>query len=364
MLYIGLMSGTSLDGVDASLIDTDSIDYFRQIANLYLPYPRELTLMLKNLISTRNLDLADLLNIEKLVTNFHVTASRNLLHNMELDGSKIRAIGFHGITLLHNPAEKLSIQIGNPHYLAQEMGISVVYDFRRRDIMLGGQGAPLVPIFHKLIMKGEEKPIAVVNIGGVANITYIGHNGDLISFDTGPGNAMINDIVYKYLGKDFDNFGIIAESGNINYSIINEMICDSYFTAKYPKSLDRNQFSFIFEKISHFSIENQVATLTFLTIFAIYKAVILLPNIPKKIYLSGGGVKNNTMIKWFRNIMLENNIDCEIDLISNKDNLNPDFIESQAFAYLAARHCFGLPGAFPSTTGASRENICGCMVNV
>ncbi len=356
-LYIGFMSGTSLDGVDASLVRTDGANKFEPIYDLHLQYPNEFRNKMRNLLSSTEHYLA----LEKQLTEFHIEATTTLLEKANLKPQSIKALGFHGQTLLHNPEQRITLQIGNPHLLAQKTKIDVIHDFRRRDIALGGFGAPLVPIFHKLLMQQQCFPVAVLNIGGVANITYIDEN-NLIAFDTGPGSALIDDAMQKYFNKNFDHNGEVAKIGKIDQLIVDQALKQSYFTTPYPKALDRNKFKFLEKTLSNHNPEDIIASLTYFSSASIAIGVDMLPEQPKQIFLCGGGSNNHQMIKWLAEILLQKNYRCSIENISKINNLDPDYIESQAFAYLAARFFKKLPGAFKSTTNTSQDNVCGCLV--
>lgn len=351
------MSGTSCDGVDASLIRTDGNNDFESIANVHIPYPPEFRASLQELF----VHMIPFLDLEKQLTEFHVVATNKLLQQANLTPKHIKALGFHGQSIFHKPDSGLTWQIGNPHLLAQKTNIDVVHDFRRRDLALGGQGAPLVPIFHKLLMQKQEKPAVVVNIGGVANLTYISEE-DLIAFDTGPGNALIDDAMVEYFGYTYDNSGKVASQGIVDDAVVNKVLAGEYFSLKYPKSLDRNTFKFLEDFLADHTPADIVATLTYISSAAIAHAIVMLPDIPEKIFICGGGVKNTQMLLWIKKILTSKGILCSVESISNVDGFDPDYIESQAFAYFSARFFKELPSAFPSTTGATKQNICGCLV--
>ena len=356
-LYIGFMSGTSLDGVDASLVRTDGIDEFEPIENIHIHYPVDFRSKMRELVFS----MGAFLDLEKQLTEFHIEATQQLLQKAKLTAKDIKALGFHGQTLFHKPEDGLTLQVGNPHWLAQKTGIDVVHDFRRRDVALGGQGAPLVPIFHELLVHKQNLPVAVVNIGGVANITYI--DGDnLIAFDTGPGSALIDDAMTEYFAKPYDYNGEIAATGNVDKMVVNKVLLGEYFNSPYPKSLDRNAFRFLEDVLSKHSPEDIIATLTYMSSAFIVGALSVLPEIPKKLFLCGGGGNNTQMVTWIAEILSKENKKCVIENISAINVLDPDYIESQAFAYLTARFFQNLPSAFPTTTNAFKANICGCLV--
>jgi anhydro-N-acetylmuramic acid kinase len=356
-LYIGFMSGTSCDGVDASLVETDGLDFFKPIHNVAIAYDSSIRSEIKELC----MHSIPFLELEKKITELHVRATEQILSESGYLAKNIKALGFHGQTVFHKPESGLTWQIGNPHLLAAATKIDVVYDFRRRDVALGGQGAPLIPIFHKMLAQDLDLPVMIVNIGGVANLTYIDSN-NLIAFDTGPGNALIDDMMMQHYGKAFDDEGRIASSGTIDKIIIDKILAGAYYDQSYPKSLDRNSFAFLKKELDSKSPEDIIATLTRLTSAAIVKSISLLPTLPKKIFICGGGAKNTQMISWLENILNEQNISCKPLNISSIPGMHSDYVESQGFAYLAARFCNDLPSAFPTTTGASIANICGCIV--
>ncbi len=362
-LYIGLMSGTSLDGVDASLVKTDGIDDFAAIEDIHIPYPADLRNEISALFYDMGSGVAGLLEAEKRLTEIHIVATEKLLEKAKIDYEQIAALGFHGQTIFHNPDKNLTMQIGNPHLLAQKTGIDVVHDFRRRDVSLGGHGAPLIPVFHKLLARNSEKPVVMVNIGGVANLTYIDEDS-LIAFDTGPGNALIDDICKEYFDFNYDDGGKIAADGNVDYEVVGRVLKGEYMNLPYPKSLDRNNFKFLEELLSKHDPSDIVATLTYITSATIVHSIKMLPKNPLHLFICGGGGKNKQMMEWLNQILIAEDIHCVAADISAIDSTNPDYVESQGFAYLAARFFQNLPSAFPSTTNADEENICGCLVKV
>jgi anhydro-N-acetylmuramic acid kinase len=353
MLYIGLMSGTSLDGIDAAIIETDGAKVQKFGNTLYKAYDENFKEKLRRLISGKE---CDWLVIEKELTELHAEIVNELLQKSSLEPKNIKAIGFHGQTIIHRPNESITWQIGNGALLSELTKIDVVTDFRRRDVANGGQGAPLVPIFHKAIMASEEMPCAVLNLGGVSNITYI-DNESIVAFDCGPANAIINDACMKYFDQAFDNAGELAAQGScLNNEYILKWLEHPYFKKEPPKSLDRNEFKKLVESIE--IEDNKYNIITTLTKFAaesvVYAVTNTLPSLPKIIYVAGGGVKNNILMKFIRE-----SLPFPVKLASlNEKGLDPDFTEAQAFAYLAARALKGLPISFPTTTG-SRQALCG-----
>lgn len=357
MFAIGIMSGTSIDGVNVSVVNTDGHELFQSIANLYRPYPIELQtglhqLMLYMSCPNANNHLHNWLKIENELTKFHAESVNTLLCEINIKKHNVSAIGFHGQTVFHDPAHSFTWQICNPHLLAKLTGINVVSDFRRRDMAWGGQGAPLVPIFHKCLTHNIKSSVAILNIGGIANITY-SYLDKLIAFDTGPGNCLINDAMLTYYSQPYDSEGAIASKGKIHDAVLNKALNDDFFTKPPPKSLDRNRFKYIEGFFDNLPPEDIVATLTQLTISTIIVGVRLLPTTPEQIYVCGGGFHNNTLVNGLKSVF---NI-CNIDSLG----LNADFIESAAFAYLAVRFLKNLPSTFPNTTGVSKPIIAGVM---
>jgi anhydro-N-acetylmuramic acid kinase len=357
MLYIGLMSGTSLDGIDAAIIDTNGVTISKFKETFYQPYSDEFRTELKSLILGEQ---CDWLLIEKELTELHAKAVKSLLDKAALKSQDIAAIGFHGQTIIHRPKEGLTWQMGNGALLSELTKINVVTDFRRKDVANGGQGAPLVPIFHQAIMKGEKLPCAVLNLGGVSNITYIGENEELIAFDCGPANAIINDACMKYFNLPFDDAGKLSSQGKANEAYITKWLEHSYFKQPAPKSLDRNEFKKLVSEIeaSNEAPQNIIATLTkFAASTITYSVKNILPSQPLLIFVAGGGVKNNSFMKSIKDSLPES-----VNLINIKEKgLDPDFIEAQAFAFLAARVEKGLPISFPTTTG-NRQALCGAAL--
>lgn len=349
---IGLMSGTSLDGIDAALIETDGYDYVRPIGFMSEPYKPELRAALRNCFGKKELAESDY-EAERNMTLQHADIIKNVLEKYKYETN---CIGFHGQTILHDIGHKLTIQIGDAKLLAEETGIDVVYDFRIADVAAGGQGAPLVPLYHKALVKAQdlELPVALVNIGGVANITWIGEEDNhLIAFDTGTGNALMDDYVKTHFGLDFDENGAIASRGNIQPSILADWMKHDYFVQKPPKSLDRNEWDIaamgpLAEDLKGLNYEDTLATLLAFTVEGIAAGLNHVPQIPRAIYLCGGGRHNKTLVA-----ALKKRVPCDIKMVDDL-GWNGDATEAECFAYLAVRSILGLPISLPSTTGVSK----------
>ena len=345
---LGTMSGTSFDGIDISTIITDGIKIYDYGKNFYFKYPKNITEQLLKLSNYElnvyeNKILSEELSLK--ITNFY---SQKILSFPNIE--KINLIGFHGQTIYHNPLEKTSIQLGNAQLLSNILKKPVISDFRSNDLIHGGQGAPLAPIYHKYIIKELKTsfPTCFLNIGGISNLTYMDEK-KLIAFDTGPGNCLINDLMKVFFNKDFDRNGDVAFSGKINTKILNELNTDNFFKLTYPKSLDRQYFAnYIKKLIQCQNAKNLITTISEFTALTISNSLKLLPNYPKNIIVSGGGAKNNYIIK-----RLKKHTKCKIEIL-NSANFDPDFVEAQLIGFLSVRSIRDLPITFPSTTGVSK----------
>jgi anhydro-N-acetylmuramic acid kinase len=343
---IGLMSGTSCDGIDASVITTNGHEILEYHDNIYIPYNEEFKKKLHNIWNHSN---HDILMIEQEFTLLNVEICQELMRNND----NISLIGFHGHTVKHLPEKQLTWQIGNGALLAAKTNIPVIYDFRRKDIALGGQGAPLVPLFHQAIFKGLPKPIAVVNIGGVSNVTWIGDN-KILAFDAGAGNVIIDHLAKYFFAQDYDEDGKIAAQGKVNKQILDELLMDSFFHKQVPKSLDRDYFNY--DKLLELSPYDAIATATEFTVQSILMAQNLFPQNIKSLIICGGGRQNCYLIN-----SLKSSIDVNIILIDEL-GFDGNFIESQAFAYLAARSYYKMPISLPSTTGVLLPSCGGSLI--
>ena len=345
----GLMSGTSLDGIDISLIRTNGQDYTSLNKNFFYEYNSKTRKIFAECLENRKLILkkkALMSRLNKFVTKLHLKALNNsgFLKNTDI-------IGFHGQTIFHNAKNNQSIQLGNPKTLAETTRKKVIFNFRQNDIKNNGQGAPLAPIFHKAIIEKYKfnLPCCFLNIGGISNITYWDGN-QLIGFDTGPGNALLDKYVQKYLKKNFDYNGDLASKGAIDFSLVNSFLANPYFGESFPKSLDKLHFNneFMQLEIKKLRPTDSLATLVNFTVRSIRNSLNFLPQVPKNILVTGGGAKNQYLIKELKKILNINFIE-----ISDYD-INSDFIESELIAYLAARCVYNLPITYPSTTGSKK----------
>jgi anhydro-N-acetylmuramic acid kinase len=353
---IGLMSGTSLDGIDVALIHTDGENIVERGPSMtfaYADYQRELlqtALMDARVIEKRDERPESLASAEQEITNWHIYAVQHFLSENPAD---IDVIGFHGQTVIHKPEKKLTVQLGQGQVLAEKLGIQVVYDMRADDVGAGGQGAPLVPVYHRaLAARVTERPVAFVNIGGVSNITAIDSQGEMIAFDTGPGNALLDDWAGKHTGITRDVDGALAARGTIDKSTVEKFMAAEFFKIAPPKSLDRNSFAGI--SIEGLTPENGAATLVEVTTRSIARAADWLSETPKTWIICGGGRHNPEIMTSLAQKLP--NIKAAEDF-----GFDGDSMEAEAWAYLAVRSLKGLPLTFPKTTKVSKPMTGGVL---
>jgi anhydro-N-acetylmuramic acid kinase len=359
---IGTMSGTSFDGVDVALVETDGISIKRLGPVGYRAYPNEERLLLQQAfaeatsLTDRAARPGPLREAESLVTGAHFQAIEAFMREHAIARDKVDIVGFHGQTVLHRPEARLTVQIGEGTTLAKQLRIPVAYDFRAADVAAGGEGAPLVPVFHRALALAidEPRPIAVLNIGGVGNITFLNGEAEPIAFDTGPGNAPIDEIVTARTGKRFDRDGTLASHGTVHEQAFAKLLADPYFARKPPKSLDRAQFARI--DLDSLSLEDAVATATAAVAASIAAAVEHLPRAPATWIVAGGGARNRSLMK-----MLRERLRSSVQ-VAEAVGWSSDALEAQAFAYLAVRSLKGLPLTFPGTTGVARPMAGGLLV--
>ncbi len=364
VLAIGLMSGTSQDGVDVALIETDGEVITRFGPTAYRTYSKAERALLRSAtaaaanVTERTARPGVLAEAEACVNAAHVEAVETFLAANDVDPADVTVIGFHGQTMLHRPERGLTVQIGDGQVLAARLAIPVVYDFRAADVAAGGQGAPLAPVLHRALVRqlGREPPIAVLNIGGVANVTFI--DGDeLIACDTGPGNALVDDFVRLRTGQLLDTDGRAAQAGAVDEDAIARFLAHPFFTKPPPKSLDRNEFrDWVGANFADRSVEDGAATLTALTAAAIARIVPLLPRVPNAWVVAGGGARNPTLMRMLAERLKPARVEG-----AHAAGWSVNSLEAQAFAYMAVRSLRGLPISFPGTTGAPRPLTGGVL---
>ncbi len=351
MLALGLMSGTSMDGIDLALVETDGGDRLSFGPTGFVPYGEKDRALLRQALADA-VGLGDraarpgaLGEAEACVTARHGAAVRDFVAAHPDAARGLELVGFHGQTVLHRPERRLTVQIGDGARLARETGIDVVADLRAADVAAGGQGAPLVPAFHRALAgsAGLALPAAILNLGGVGNITFLPERGDPVAFDTGPANALLDDLMLERTGAAFDRDGAAAAAGSIASDIVDALMRHPYFAAPPPKSLDRNAWSRA--AVAPLSTADAAATLTDFTAASVARALDLLADRPTLVVVCGGGASNPTLMG-----RLQDRLPCRV-VAAGALGWDADAIEAQAFAYLAVRSRLGLPITFPGTTG-------------
>ena len=359
---LGLMSGTSADGIDVAILMTDGKTKMNLGPSDYYPFSKSFSAKIKSIFKKKlNIEKSKkqkrIVQIENEFTHLNLIAINKFLKKNKINKKKINVIGFHGQTISHNPSNGYSWQIGNSQKLANLLNIKVVSNFRENDIKNGGQGAPLTPIFHYYLTKKIKKKICFINLGGISNVTYFNHGSktglhNILAFDAGPCCSLIDDWVSENSNKRFDNFGLLARKGNVKKKIIHNFLKKSYFSKLPPKSLDRSFFSL--SLLRKLNIEDGTATLNNLVAESLLKAFDYFPNNPDLCILSGGGRLNKFLVELISNKIKKSQI-----LLAEKYNWNGDSIEAYAFAYLSVRKLLNLPVTFPKTTGTKRPLTAG-----
>lgn len=366
MMYaIGTMSGTSMDGVDVALLETDgeAAIHAPEGAFLTLEYTRdERDLLFKAVAKALEIDsmavLADPLigDAAALVTARHAQALAKLMDRIE---QPIDVIGFHGQTILHrpneeNPSQAFTLQLGDAQSLANLLGVPVVHDFRGDDVAAGGQGAPLAPLYHQALLASRtELPSVILNLGGIANITLVRNTepADLLACDVGPANVFMDDVMMERTGRPYDENGALAAFGSVSTAHIERFFDHPFFGQSGPKSLDR--YSFPVPDVTELSTPDAMATLAAMTVGSVKRAVEALPVTPNGLFVAGGGVGNQTIMR-----LLGEALPCSVAPLDSL-GASADMMEAEAFAYLAARHLKDLPISYPSTTGVPAPTLGG-----
>lgn len=343
---IGLMSGTSMDGIDAAILSTDGHRIETLGPALTLPYDGDFRARLRDAMAVP--EGASVAGVARALTERHAEAVARLLGESGMAAEEIDVIGFHGQTILHQPAQGRpgigrTLQIGDGALLASLTGIPVVNDFRSADVAAGGEGAPFAPAYHAALTAHLGRPVAMLNLGGVGNVTWIGGETDLLAFDTGPGNALIDDWVHRHTGAACDEDGRLAAQGKVDRVRIDTVLEGPYFQRKPPKSLDRGDFSATLAE--GLSFEDGAATLTALTVASVAKAADWFPKPVLRWIVTGGGRRNPVIMAGLRAIL-------GVPVQATEElGWDGDALEAHAFAYLAVRSLAGLPLSFPGTTG-------------
>lgn len=344
---LGLMSGTSLDGIDAALIETDGWSFVRPGLATTIAYEKDFRARLRGLLDGEG----KVALIERELTMLHAEAVNRLLDYAGVSREAVDVVGFHGQTILHEPARRRTWQIGDGSLLARAIRIPVVNDFRSADVAGGGQGAPFAPLYHAALSAELPRPLAVLNLGGVGNVTWIGEGeNNLLAFDTGPANALLDDWVARKGKGGFDEGGRLAKAGKVSQPALQALLDHPYFAAPPPKSLDRNAFDPA--PVETLGLEDGAATLTAFTVESVGRALPLLPAPPRRWLVTGGGRHNPVLME-----SLAARLEASVEPVEAV-GWNGDALEAQAFAYLAVRAMEGWPLSLPGTTGVA-EAITG-----
>jgi anhydro-N-acetylmuramic acid kinase len=342
-LALGLMSGTSMDGIDAAIIATDGEAVGDSVVAMTIPYPQDLRQALLEIAQDAARAEADALTeVERAVTAANAAAVCAVLAESGLGAADIAVVGLHGQTILHRPQRRFTRQLGDGAMLAALTGIDVVAGFRLADVAAGGQGAPLAPLFHAALAQRLPRPLAVLNLGGVGNVTYIGA-ATIVAFDTGPANAMVDDWVRRHTGQHYDANGSIARAGRVDAARLDRLLASPYFGRPPPKSLDRNDFPIAV--VDGLGLEDGAATLTAFTVASVAAARRHLPAAPVRWLVTGGGRHNATLMAG-----LAAALQVPVEPVEAVGWAG-DALEAQAFAFLAQRSRRGLPLSLPGTTG-------------
>ncbi|MDP9836666.1 anhydro-N-acetylmuramic acid kinase [Neorhizobium huautlense] len=356
---IGLMSGTSMDGIDVALLRTDGESRVERGPSYYVPFDPQLrdrwkrALAVAKAITERTQRPDDLGASEKILTLCHAAAVKSFLARNDLSPADIDLVGFHGQTVLHRPDEALTVQIGDGPLLAQEIGIDVVYDMRANDMTFGGQGAPLIPVYHAALSANLPRdckaPVVFVNIGGISNLTFVGTDGTLSAFDSGPGNMLIDQWVEAHGGGAYDKGGRIAASGAVVPALAERYLQSPFFSGNLRRSLDRGDF--LPPKAGEASLADGARTLAHVTAAAILKSATHLPEPPKSYVVCGGGRLNDVIMRELTELAARQGATVIAAEVAGFDG---GAMEAEAWAYLAVRSLYGLPLTFPGTTGVER----------
>ncbi|MBX9926904.1 MAG: anhydro-N-acetylmuramic acid kinase [Hyphomicrobiaceae bacterium] len=375
---LGLMSGTSMDGIDVAMVTTDGETIAKRGPAMSFPYPDDTRMRLRDgLVAAREMRSrferpGNLATLETELTELNAAAVSAFRRKHGIGRAEVDVVGYHGQTVLHRPplteitttpegipfdvrVPGFTVQLGDGKLLAELTALPVVYDLRAADMDAGGHGAPLVPVYHRALASSlPDRPLAILNIGGIANVTYIGRDGTLLAFDTGPGNALIDDWMLKHTGQTMDEGGQMAARGRVNEDVVRFYLAHSYFTALPPKSLDRS--AFIPDTVEWMSVEDGAATLTALTAGAIARSREHMKEEPAMWIVAGGGRRNAILMR-----MIAGHVEGAV-VPAEAAGLAGDSLEAEAWAFLAVRSLDRLPITFPGTTGIGAPATGGVLV--
>ncbi len=363
------MSGTSCDGVDVAALETDGYGYVKPLGFLTVPYDEGSRKIIRSCFGRQDTDAEDIKAAAHLLTLKHAEAVHALLDDMGESADTYDLCGFHGQTIYHAPKpgsnDGVTIQIGDGDLLSSEIGIDVVYDFRSADVRAGGQGAPLAPLYHRarILSAGLDLPVVILNIGGVANVTYI-QNDDILAFDCGPGNALMDDYTNKRTGGRYDENGNLAKNGQVIDIMLNKWLKNPYFSELPPKSLDRDEWDIAdlgqnVVALDGVSVEDGLATLSAFTRTGIMSSLTFFPDLPKAWYVCGGGRHNAFLMDELAKALQSKSAGTLRDVSAL--GWNGDATEAECFGYLAVRSLLGEYLSVPGTTGVSAPQKGGIL---
>jgi anhydro-N-acetylmuramic acid kinase len=342
---IGVISGTSMDGIDVALIESDGEAQLKTGPSATFSYPPAVAQRLRAVVADSREAEAPQVELERLVTDAHVEAVKAFLERFAISSEHVALVGLHGQTILHRPREGLTRQLCDGARAAATLGIDVVSDFRSADVAAGGEGAPLAPTYHAAMAAGLERPLMILNWGGVGNVTYLGPQGEIIAFDTGPANALLDDFLTVRRGLAFDENGALGATGRVDSAALTTLMGDPYFERPAPKSLDRNHFSAAAACVEGLSDEDGASTLSAFTVESTAAALKQVPQTPARWLVGGGGRRNPNLMR-----RLSQRLHVNVEPVE-AIGFDGDSIEAQCFAYLGLRSRRSLPISFPATTG-------------
>jgi anhydro-N-acetylmuramic acid kinase len=345
---IGAISGTSMDGIDIALIETDGAAVVRPGPGRMAPYPAELRAKLQDFLTDpARAETDPLVELEQAVTQAFIDAIADFMAREAIDPAGVDLIGLHGQTVWHRPEKRFTRQLGSGRAMADALGIATVDGFRQADVAAGGHGAPLAPLYHAALARDLAQPLMVLNLGGVGNVTYI-DGATVLAFDTGPGSALIDDQMRRRFGRAYDAGGEVAQLGTVDTALLAALQADPFFAVPAPKSLDRNAFHRRAEGVDRLADHDAIATLTAFTIRSVALALRQVPQAPQLWLVTGGGRHNRFIMG---GLAAELGVPVRpVEAVG----WNGDLIEAQCFGYLAVRSALGLPLSLPGTTGVPR----------
>lgn len=352
---LGLMSGTSLDGIKAAVISTDGIDIYETMFTRRYTFDEVLRFKIRSILGKKNNIEQEKILIDVVEEDITTFLCSIIAEIQSETGIEINAIGLEGPTICNEPDNHYTYQLGKGKIIAKNTGIDVVTHFHNADILNGGLGFPITATYYNSLAQNLGKPIAFINIGGTTNITWIGHFGEMISFDCGPGNALIDDWMSKHGGILMDYNGKCAATGTVHQKIVNTMLKHDFFAKYPPKTLDRNEFCNKTEHLEGLSLQDGAATVTdFIAEAIAYSLAFYLPEVPAQTVICGGGAKNPTLLRFLRNKLKSMNI-----ATLPENELDVEINDASAIAFLAARRIYSLPITFPTTTGIATAMTSG-----